>query len=74
MLTNKYQSLEDAKEIFGRRGKHQQTVYRISRTSLQTESSVMTGQQTRYCQRTAVIHIGKPHKPTHRPKLAKYAC
>jgi hypothetical protein len=28
-----------------------------------------------YSQRTAVIHIGKPHKPMHRPKLAKeYAC
>ena len=41
LLTNKYQSLEDAKEILGDVANISRLVYRISGTSLQTESCIM---------------------------------
>lgn len=45
-------------------GKNQQTVYRISTTSLQTENSVMTKQYN--TANAAGTHIPQPRKPTHR--------
>src|SRR5690606_29607913 len=75
------------KRNFGRCGKHQQTVHRISGTSLQTESSIMTetvqhkahaSQPHNYSQLDCFLmefvnasHLPSPTSQTLNPKLVK---